>query len=50
VLVHGPSERARELATQGRLEEFAAGLGAVYGVEVEHPETGTAAADDAASA
>jgi len=32
VLLHGPSVRARELASEGRAEEFAAGLEAVYGI------------------
>lgn len=32
VLVHGPSVRARELAAEGRLEEFVAGLDAVFAV------------------
>jgi len=50
VLVHGPSERARQLATQGRLSEFEAGLEAVYGVEVDQPEVGASPADDAATA
>jgi glutamyl-tRNA reductase len=34
VLVHGPSERARALATEGRLDEFIAGLGAVHALEL----------------
>ncbi|MDH6182265.1 glutamyl-tRNA reductase [Microbacteriaceae bacterium SG_E_30_P1] len=32
VLVHGPSVRARELAAEGRLDEFEAGLAAVFDV------------------
>lgn len=34
VLLHGPSVRARELAGEGRLDDFAAGLGAVFGIDV----------------
>lgn len=47
VLMHGPSERARELAAEGRLSDFVAGLAAVYGVE---PEPRSAAADEASTA
>ncbi|AYF97899.1 glutamyl-tRNA reductase [Protaetiibacter intestinalis] len=47
VLVHGPSERARMLAAEGRIDEFAAGLEAVYGVE---PAPVTHAEQDSASA
>ncbi len=43
VLVHGPSVRARRLAAEGRMNEFVAGLEAVYGIEVE---AGTAATLD----
>jgi glutamyl-tRNA reductase len=50
VLMHSPSERARELATQGRLEEFSSGLAAVHGVEVENTVTRATPADDAATA
>jgi glutamyl-tRNA reductase len=50
VLVHGPSERARQLAAQGRLAEFAAGLDAVHGVEVEQEAAPGSSADDAATA
>ena len=50
VLVHGPSERARELATHGRLDTFIAGLGAVHGIEVEPSQAGDAATGDAATA
>ena len=32
VLVHAPSVRARELAAEGRLDEFIAGLSAVFDV------------------
>ncbi len=35
VLLHGPSARARELALEGKAAEFAAGLEAVYGLQVE---------------
>ena len=34
VLLHGPSVRAKELAADGRLNEFIAGLDAVYGIPV----------------
>lgn len=47
VLMHGPSERAREFAAEGRLEDFVAGLDALYGVE---PEPRSAADDDASTA
>lgn len=50
VLVHGPSERARELATHGRLDAFIDGLDAVHGIEVEQPAAGGAAGGDAATA
>ena len=33
VLLHEPSVRARELATDGRLDDFIAGLEAVYGIQ-----------------
>jgi glutamyl-tRNA reductase len=48
VLAHGPSERARSLTSEGRGEEFAAGLAAVFGIDV--PVAGSAADDDVASA
>jgi glutamyl-tRNA reductase len=35
VLVHGPSVRARELAAEGRAEEFATGVEAVFGIRVD---------------
>nr|WP_194241667.1 glutamyl-tRNA reductase [Galbitalea soli] len=42
VLLHGPSVRARELALEGRGDEFTAGIEAVYGVEAATPaELGT---------
>lgn len=41
VLVHGPSERARRLAGEGRIDDFAAGLAAVHGVEPEAPQVDT---------
>ena len=47
VLVHGPSERARRLAAEGRLPEFVAGLDAVYGVE---PTPAASAGEDASTA
>ena len=34
VMLHGPSVRARELAVEGRSAEFAAGLDAVFGIQV----------------
>ncbi|TPX05369.1 glutamyl-tRNA reductase [Schumannella luteola] len=46
VLVHGPSERARALAAEGRLEEFTAGQRAVLGIELD----ATADADDEGTA
>jgi glutamyl-tRNA reductase len=35
VLLHGPSVRARELAAEGRGEEFTAALGTLFGITVE---------------
>ena len=35
VLLHGPSVRARELAAEGRSDEFAAALATLYGIEVD---------------
>ncbi|MFZ2964218.1 MAG: glutamyl-tRNA reductase, partial [Rhodoglobus sp.] len=32
VLLHGPSQRARELAAEGRVAEFADGLDALFGI------------------
>jgi glutamyl-tRNA reductase len=44
VLLHGPSVRARALASEGRLDEFAAGLDALYGLQPRPAaETGEAA-------
>lgn len=37
VLLHGPSVRARELAAEGRSEEFIAALRTLYGIEVDPP-------------
>jgi len=36
VLLHTPSVRARELAREGRAEEFARGVSALFDVEAEH--------------
>jgi glutamyl-tRNA reductase len=33
VMLHEPSVRARELASEGRAAEFVAGLGAIYGIQ-----------------
>jgi len=44
VLLHEPSVRARELAAEGRLDEFVAGLAALHGV---HPAAPERAADTA---
>ncbi|MGN6271883.1 MAG: glutamyl-tRNA reductase [Protaetiibacter sp.] len=49
VLMHGPSERARELATRDRLVDFVAGLDAVYGVAVDRADAGSSA-ENAATA
>ena len=40
VLLHGPSTRARELAAEGRADEFVTALEALYGIQSElaHPE------------
>jgi glutamyl-tRNA reductase len=37
VLSHTPSVRARELAAEGRIDEFEAALGTVFGLEVDAP-------------
>ncbi|MET0296004.1 MAG: glutamyl-tRNA reductase [Microbacterium sp.] len=37
VLSHGPTVRARELAAEGRLDEFEDALETLFGVEVERP-------------
>ena len=37
VLLHGPSVRGRELAGEGRAEEFVAALGALYGIQPPEP-------------
>ena len=37
VMLHEPSVRARELASEGRADEFVAGLRAVYGIQPEAP-------------
>jgi len=50
VLMHGPSERARELAASGRLDDFIAGLEAVYGVEPAASDPAARDADTAAGA
>lgn len=39
VLLHGPSVRARELAAEGRAEEFGAALRVIYGIDVEVSRT-----------
>lgn len=44
VLMHGPSDRARTLARSGRVDDFTAGLEAVYGLEVTASETAADAA------
>jgi len=35
VLLHGPSVRARDLAAEGRSDEFAAALATLYGIQVD---------------
>ncbi|MEO7146560.1 MAG: glutamyl-tRNA reductase [Terrimesophilobacter sp.] len=35
VLLHGPSVHARELAVEGRSEEFVAGIGALFGLQAD---------------
>ncbi|CAN5171722.1 glutamyl-tRNA reductase [soil metagenome] len=40
VLLHEPSVRARELAGEGRLDEFVAGLDALHGIRVASPVRG----------
>lgn len=50
VLLHAPSVRARELAAEGRGEEFTAALRTLFGVEVEPPSSsGAARGGEAAS-
>jgi glutamyl-tRNA reductase len=49
VLMHGPSDRARTLAREGRIDDFRAGLDAVYGVRVSEPAA-ESADDEYASA
>jgi glutamyl-tRNA reductase len=40
VMLHEPSVRARELASEGRAEEFVAGLRAIYGIHPTPPSGG----------
>ncbi|MFV0372541.1 glutamyl-tRNA reductase [Microbacterium sp.] len=42
VLLHGPSVRVRDLAVRGRLAEAEHALRILHGVEVPHPQAGTA--------
>lgn len=42
VFLHGPSVRARELASNGQSAQFAAGLEALFGIETEAPTATTA--------
>ncbi|MFF0988401.1 glutamyl-tRNA reductase [Kocuria nitroreducens] len=48
-LLHTPTVRARELAAQGRQDEYITGLAALYGIEVPEPaaEVTAAPADEA---
>jgi glutamyl-tRNA reductase len=48
VLLHGPSVRARELAREGRADEFVAALDALYGIAPAAPVIAAPVADDAA--
>ncbi len=50
VLLHGPSVRARELALDGRAADFAAGVEAVYGVQVADAAAPAAEGADEATA
>ena len=43
VLLHGPSTRARDLAAEGRAEEFAAALEALYGIHADRRPSRTPA-------
>jgi glutamyl-tRNA reductase len=45
VLLHGPSVRARELAAEGRSDEFAAALATLFGIVVDDSRQGSAAAE-----
>ncbi|PZQ88948.1 MAG: glutamyl-tRNA reductase [Leifsonia xyli] len=49
VLVHGPSERARSLAAENRLDEFISGLDAIHGVRPETRSDADAAGTETAS-
>ncbi len=46
VLLHTPSVRARELAAEGRSDEFEAALGALYGIRLEAPVADAASPSD----
>jgi glutamyl-tRNA reductase len=48
VLLHGPSVRARELAREGRADEFVAALDALYGIAPGAAVIAAPVADDAA--
>jgi glutamyl-tRNA reductase len=45
VVLHGPSVRARELAAEGRSDEFAAALATLFGIVVDDAAQGSAAAE-----
>lgn len=49
VLVHAPSVRARELAAEGRLDEFVAGLDAVLGVRPAPPVRSAGASSESSA-
>ena len=42
-LLHTPTVRARQLAAEGRADEYITGLEALYGLEVAVPEASDAA-------
>jgi glutamyl-tRNA reductase len=44
VLLHGPSTRARELARDGRGEDYVRGLSALFGIEPDGPSAGAGTA------
>lgn len=46
-LLHTPTVRARELAREGRVDDYVLALEALYGIEVQEPREGSIPQDDA---
>lgn len=46
-LLHTPTVRARELAREGRVDDYVLALEALYGIEVQEPQEGSIPQDDA---